>query len=69
VGTTDAQICGLTAGSYTVAEQMPNGYRQVAVYLNGQQIDGASVLVTLGSGNVIGDQTVLFVNRVRGAGS
>jgi hypothetical protein len=69
VGTTDAQICGLTAGSYTVAEQMLNGYSQVAVYLNGQQIDGASVLVTLGSGNVIGDQTVLFVNRVRGGGN
>ena len=45
------------------------GYRQVAVYLNGQQIDGSSVLVTLGSGAVIGDQTVLFVNRARGAGN
>jgi hypothetical protein len=48
---------------------MPNAYAQVAVYLNGQQIDGASVLVTLGSGNVIGDQTVLFVNRVRVGGN
>ena len=69
LGTTDAQICGLTAGSYTVAEQMPNGYRQIAAYLNGQQIDSTSVLVTLGSGNVIGDQTVLFVNQVRGRGN
>jgi hypothetical protein len=48
---------------------MPNGYAQVAVYLNGQQILSTSVLVTLGSGNVIGDQTVLFVNRVRGGGN
>ena len=69
LGTTDAQICGLTAGSYTVAEQMPNGYTQIAAYLNGQQITSASVLVTLGSGNVIGDQTVLFVNQVRGRGN
>jgi hypothetical protein len=64
LGTTDAQICGLAAGSYTVAEQMPNGYLQVAVYLNGQAIDSTSALVTLGSGGVTGDQTVLFVNRV-----
>jgi hypothetical protein len=28
-----------------------------------------SVLVTLGSDNVIGDQTVLFVNQVRGRGN
>src|SRR6185295_17865141 len=69
LGTTDAQICGLTAGSYTVAEQMPNGYRQIAAYLNGQQIDSTSVRVTLGSGDVIGDQTVLFVNQVRGRGN
>ena len=69
LGTTDAQICGLTAGSYTVAEQMPKGYTQIAVYLNGQQIDSTSVLVTIGSDNVIGDQTVLFVNEVRGKGN
>jgi hypothetical protein len=69
LGTTDAQICGLTAGSYTVAEQMPNEYRQIAVYLNGQQIDSTSVLVSLGSGNVNGDQTVLFVNQARGRGN
>ena len=62
-------ICGLAAGSYTVAEQMTNGYEQAAVYLNGQQIDSTSVLVTLGSGNVSGDQTVLFVNQVRGRGN
>jgi hypothetical protein len=39
------------------------------VYLNGQQIASTSVLVTLGSGSVIGDQTVLFVNQVRGRGN
>jgi len=64
LGNTENQICGLAAGSYTVAEEMPEGYRQITVYLNGAQIDSTSVLVTLGSGNVIGDQTVLFVNRV-----
>ena len=48
-----------SAGSYTVAEQMPNGYTQIATYLNGQQIDSTSVLVTLGSGNVIGPSCVL----------
>jgi hypothetical protein len=69
LGSTDAQICGLTAGSYTVAEQMPTGYTQVAVYLNGQQVNSTSALVTLGSGNVSGDQTVLFVNQLRGRGN
>ena len=69
LGTTDAQICGLTAGSYTVAEQMPTGYTQVAVYLNGQQVGSTSVLVTLGSGSVLGDQSVLFVNQLRGRGN
>jgi hypothetical protein len=69
LGTTDNQICGLTAGSYTVAEQMPTGYTQVAVYLNGQQIQSNSALVTLGSGSVSGDQTVLFVNQVRSRGN
>jgi hypothetical protein len=63
-GTTGGQICGLAAGSYTIGEEMPDGYKQVAVYLNGQQIDSTSVLVTLGSGNVTGDQTVLFMNQV-----
>jgi hypothetical protein len=48
---------------------MPIGYKQIAVYLNGQQIDSTSVLVTLGSGNVIGDQTVLFVNQARPSGN
>ena len=69
LGTTDSQICGLTAGSYTVAEQMPNGYTQIAAYLNGQQIASTSILVTLGSGTVSGDQTVLFVNQARNGGN
>jgi hypothetical protein len=69
LGTTDNQICGLMAGSYTVAEQIPNGYTQIAAYLNGQQIASTSILVTLGSGNVSGDQTVLFVNRARNSGN
>ena len=69
LGTTDNQICGLTAGSYTVAEQMPTGYTQIAAYLNGQQIATTSILVTLGSGNVSGDQTVLFVNQARNRGN
>lgn len=64
LGTTAGQICGLTAGSYTVAEETRAGYAQVAVYLNGQPIDSSSVLVTLGSGKASGNQTVLFVNRV-----
>jgi hypothetical protein len=62
-GTTAGQICGLTAGSYTVEEEMQGGYAQVGVYLNGAPISSSSVLVTLGSGAFAGDQNVLFVNQ------
>jgi hypothetical protein len=67
-GTTGSQICQLTPGSYTVEEEVVPGYRQVDVFLNGVPVSSSSVLVTLGSGGVSGDQTVLFVNA-EGAGS
>jgi hypothetical protein len=66
-GSTVDQICGLTAGSYAVSEDMPSGYHQVRVELNGQPVDSSSVIVTLGSGRVAGDQTVVFVNESGGA--
>lgn len=62
-GSTGDQICGLTAGSYTVEEEMQPGYTQIGLYLNGQPLGSTSLIVTLGSGNVTGDQTVLFVNE------
>ena len=61
-GSTGSQICGLAAGSYTVAEEMQVPFVQKAVFLNGQEVPGPTVLVTLGSGTVTGNQTVLFVN-------
>jgi hypothetical protein len=62
-GTTGSQICELAAGSYTVEEEIVRGYTQVGVFLNGMPVSSTSVLVTLGSGSVSGDQTVVFVNR------
>lgn len=67
-GTTGSQICELAPGSYRVEEEIVHGYTQVGVFLNGMPVSSTSVLVTLGSGSVSGDQTVLFVNR-RLAGS
>jgi len=65
-GSTGDQICGLTTGSYMVAEENQDGYTQIGVELNGQPIDSSSVLVTLGTGKVTGDQTVLFINQFVG---
>lgn len=62
-GTTADQVCGLTAGSYAVSEELPSGYEQVRVELNGQPVDSSSVIVSLGSSRVPGDQSVLFVNQ------
>ena len=62
-GTTGSQICELAPGSYTVEEEIVHGYTQAGVFLNGMPVSRTSVLVTLGSGSVSGDQTVLFVNR------
>lgn len=60
-GTTGSQICGLTAGSYTVSEEIQGGSFQVERRLNGETLDRSSesVEVTLGSAN----QTVVFVNQ------
>jgi hypothetical protein len=68
-GTTGGQICELAPGSYTVEEEFVQGYTQVGVFLNGVPVSSSSVLITLGSGSVSGDQTVLFVNRKAIGGS
>ena len=65
-GTTGGQICELTPGSYTVQEEIVPRYIQVGVFLNGAPVSSSSVLVTVGSGSVSGDQTVLFVNEALG---
>jgi hypothetical protein len=62
-GTTGDQLCSLTPGSYTISEEMREGFVQLGVELNGSPVDSSSVLVTLGSGTVTGDQTVIFINR------
>jgi hypothetical protein len=61
-GSTGTQICGLTAGDYTVEEEMQRPFVQMAVFLNGQLITGPTVLVTLGADSTTGDQSVVFVN-------
>jgi hypothetical protein len=67
-GSTDDQICGLTAGSYVVSEVIPEGYTQLAVEVNGVPIGSSAAAISLGSGKVKGSQTVLFINEYTGTG-
>lgn len=62
-GTIGDQLCSLTPGSYTISEEMRDGFVQLGVQLNGNPVDSSSVLVTLGTGTVTGDQSVIFINR------
>jgi hypothetical protein len=68
-GSTDDQICGLTAGTYTVSEVIPEGYTQLGVELNGVAVNTSSATVVLGSGKLKGDQTVLFINEYTDTGT
>ena len=65
-GSTGDYFCNLTSGTYLVEEVNPSGYTPVGVQLNGQTVSGSSVAVTLGSGKVKGDQSVLFINELTG---
>lgn len=66
-GSTGDYFCNLTSGNYMVEEVNPLGYWQVGVEVNGQATGSSSAIISLGTGKVKGDQSVLFINEVSGS--